>query len=132
MNNYNHFTGLRGAVMKTRKFTRYSTDIPITIVIDHMIGKHQLFLENISQGGLCFNSHGGIDCETHLNIHLSSAGQSCDASGKIAWCKPMEQGQCQLGIKFENQMKQSDIEKCSISLNAKEYKDPPKVYTHDT
>ena len=111
--------------MKTRQFTRYSTDIPVSIVIDHMIGKHQLYLQNISQGGLCFSAHGGIDRETHLKINLSFAGHSCDAGGKIAWCKPMEQGQCQLGIKFENQMAQSDIEKCAISINATEYKALP-------
>ncbi|MCK5648159.1 MAG: PilZ domain-containing protein [Gammaproteobacteria bacterium] len=104
--------------MKTRQFTRYSTDIPVSIVIDHMLGEHQLYLQNISQGGLCFNAHGGIDRETQLNINLSIPGHSCDARGKIAWCKTLEQGQCQLGIMFEHQMTQSDIEKCSISINA--------------
>ena len=97
--------------MKTRKFTRYAADIPISIVIDHMIGKHQLYLKDISQGGLCFNAHGCIDRETHLDIMISSSGQSCDASGKIVWSQPLETGQCQLGIKFKNQVTQSEIEK---------------------
>lgn len=97
--------------MKTRKFTRYATDIPITFAIDHMIGEHRLYLNDVSQGGLCFNAHGCICRNTHLNITISFSGKSCDASGKIAWCHPLDTGQCQLGIVFEKQVTQSDIEK---------------------
>lgn len=97
--------------MKTRKFTRFATDIPVSIVIDHMIGKHQFYLKNISQGGLCFNAHGCIDRNTHVDIILSFADQPYDAYGKIAWSQPLDMGQCQLGIIFEKQIAQSDIEK---------------------
>lgn len=97
--------------MKTRKFTRYATDIPVSIAIDHMIGEHQLCLKDISQGGLCFNAHGCIDRNTHLDIMISFSGQSYNASGKIVWSQPLDTGQCQLGIMFEKQVTQSELEK---------------------
>lgn len=97
--------------MKTRKFARYPTDIPISISIDYMVDEHQLHLQDISQGGLCFNAHGCIDCDTYLNIVITFSGQSCDASGTIAWIKPLDSGKCRLGIKFENPVTQSEIEK---------------------
>ncbi|MCU7799957.1 MAG: PilZ domain-containing protein [gamma proteobacterium symbiont of Lucinoma myriamae] len=97
--------------MKARKFTRYATDIPVSIAIDHMLGKHQLYLKDISQGGLSFKAHGCIDRDTHLDIVISCSGQSHNASGKIAWSQSLETGQCQLGIMFEKQVTQSEIEK---------------------
>ncbi len=97
--------------MKTRKFTRHLTDIPFSFVINNIIGEQQLYMENISQGGLCFNAHACIDRDTHLDIKIPFASQSCKISGKIAWCRPTDTGQCLLGIMFQKQVKQSDIEK---------------------
>ncbi len=97
--------------MKTRKYTRYPSDIPFSFVIDNIIGEQQLHLKDVSQGGLCFDAHGCIDLDTHLMINIPFSGQCCDVSGKIAWCQPSDTGQCSLGIMFQQHVKQSDIEK---------------------
>lgn len=76
-----------------------------------MIGEHKVCMSDISQGGLCFHAHGCIDRGTHLDIMISCSGQSYDTTGKIAWSQPLDTGQCQLGIVFEKQVTQAEIEK---------------------
>jgi hypothetical protein len=97
--------------MYARKFTRYPTDTPVSFVIDKIIGEHQLYLKDASQGGLCFNAHGCINPGTHLNIRLPVSNKSFAADGKVTWCQPLDTGQCQLGIKFANRLTLSAIEK---------------------
>lgn len=97
--------------MQARKFTRYLTDTSIIFVIDNIIGEHQLFLKDASQGGICFNAHGCIQLGTHLNIKIPVSGGQQNAKGKITWCQPIDNGQCQLGMEFEKQLAISEIEK---------------------
>lgn len=95
--------------MQTRKFARYSTDIPVAFVIDNMLGEHQLYLNDLSQGGLNLNAHGCIDRGTQISISFPLLGESSSTAGKISWCKPLDNGQCQLGITFSKLMKQSAV-----------------------
>ncbi len=96
--------------MRARKFTRYPADTSISFVIDNIIGKHQLYLHDAGQGGLCFNARACIKPGTRLNISIPSSIKSLNTSGKITWCQPIDNGQCQLGIEFEEQVALSTIE----------------------
>lgn len=97
--------------MQARKFTRYPTDTSISFAIDNMIGEHKLYLKDAGQGGLCFNARGCIKLGTHLDIKILSSEQVMKTKGKITWCHPSDNGQCQLGIEFEDQLTLSTIEK---------------------
>lgn len=97
--------------MQARKFMRYPTDIPISFVMDGMIGQHQHYLKNVGQGGLCFYALGCIEPGIHLNISIPFSDESLSTSGKVAWYRPLDNDQCLLGIAFEKFITQSAIEK---------------------
>ena len=96
--------------MKARKFTRYSGDTSVSFEIDNMIGEHQLYLKDAGQGGFCFNAPGCIKPGTHLNLKIPFSAETNQSMGKIVWCHPSDNGQCQLGVKFEKQLALSTIE----------------------
>ncbi|MCW8932964.1 MAG: PilZ domain-containing protein [Gammaproteobacteria bacterium] len=97
--------------MQARKFTRYPTDKSISFVIDNMLGEHQIYLKDASQGGLCFNAQGCIQLGTHLHITMPVSSEKHCTKGKVSWCHPSDNGQCQLGIEFEERLNLSTIEK---------------------
>jgi len=97
--------------MQARKFTRYPSENPISFVIDGMIGKHQHYLKDVGQGGLCFYALGCIELDTHLNISIPFSNEPLNTNGKIAWCRTLDYDQCLLGIVFEKLIAQSAIEK---------------------
>lgn len=100
--------------MQARKFIRYPADTSIFFEIDNIIGEHQLYLKDAGQGGLCFNARGCIRCGTRVNVKIPFSSDSDAAAGKIAWCHPLDNGQCQLGIKFEKKLALSAIEKAVL------------------
>ena len=100
--------------MHARKFTRYPTDTSVTFVIDSIMGEHQLYLKDAGQGGLCFNARGCIKPGTHLDIKIPLNDKGFDTVGKITWCQPLETGQCQVGIEFDESLTLSIIEKMAL------------------
>lgn len=72
--------------MQAWKFTRYPSESPISFVIDSIIGKHQHYLKDVGQGGLCFYALGCIEPDIHLNISILFSNEPLNTSGKIAWC----------------------------------------------
>ena len=96
--------------MKARKYTRFPTNIPVSLKINSMMGVHKLYLSDASQGGLSFNAHGCIDQGTRLNVSFPENGDEV-AQGKIAWCRPVDGGQCRIGMQFDTMMKRTIIEK---------------------
>jgi PilZ domain len=97
--------------MQERKFIRYSTGIPISFEIEGMMGKHHHYLKDASQGGLCFSALGCIKTGTHVDISAPINGEYCHANGKVAWCQPLDNAQCLLGISFDETIEQPVIDK---------------------
>ena len=95
--------------MQARKFTRYPIDAPISFVIDGMIGEHQHYLKDSSQGGLCIKSHGCIKPDTQLSIKVPFSSETSYISGKVSWCLPLDDSQYLLGVEFENIVTQSAL-----------------------
>ncbi|MCU7837056.1 MAG: PilZ domain-containing protein [gamma proteobacterium symbiont of Taylorina sp.] len=91
-----------------RRFSRFSTNIPATLVIEGMLGKHKLYLNDASQGGLSFNALAAIKKGTHLQVSFSD---SCKTQAQIAWCRPLEHCRCQLGLSFDHSIKPSSLDK---------------------
>ena len=95
--------------MQARKFTRYPTDDPVSFTINGMIGKHQHYLKDSSQGGLCIKSHGCIKPDTQLNISVPFFNETRYIRCKITWCLPLDDAQYLLGVEFEDLAAQSAI-----------------------
>ena len=95
--------------MQARKFTRYPTDAPISFEINGMLGEHQHYLKDSSQGGLCIKSLGCIKPGTRLSISVPFSDGSRSISGKIMWCLPLDDSQYLLGVEFENIVTQSAL-----------------------
>ena len=100
--------------MQQRKFTRYPTDIAISFKIDGMAGRHYHYLKDASQGGLCFNGLGCIKLGTHLDIKIPLSNEYCKTHGKIAWCQPLDNAQCLLGIQFDKNVSPAAIDKIDL------------------
>lgn len=101
--------------MQNRKFTRYPADIAISFKIDGMAGRHHHYLRDAGQGGLCFNALGCIKQGTHLDIRIPFSGEYCQTNGKIVWCQPLGNAQCQLGIEFEKNVLQTAIDQINLT-----------------
>lgn len=101
--------------MKARKFTRYPTDIPFTLGIEGMVGTHQYYLKNAGQGGLSFNALGCINQGTQLHISFPLSKELHDANAKIAWCTPLVNGYCSLGIVFDESVTLTAIEQVALT-----------------
>jgi hypothetical protein len=100
--------------MQERKFTRYPTDIAISFKINGMAGRHYHYLKDASQGGLCFNALGCIKLGTQLDIKIPFPEEYCQTHGKIAWCQPLDNAQCILGIEFEKDVSQATISQMDL------------------
>ena len=95
--------------MQARKFTRFLTDAPISFAINGMIGEHQHYLKDSSQGGLCIKSLGCIKPGTQLNISIPFSDEIRSITGKITWCLPLDDAQYLLGVEFKDIVTQSAI-----------------------
>ncbi len=95
--------------MQARKFTRNPTDAPVSFTINGMIGEHQHYLKDLSQGGLCIKSHGCIRPGTQLHISVPFFNETRSIRCKITWCLPLDDAQYLLGVEFENITAQSAI-----------------------
>ena len=100
--------------MRIRQFERHPTDIPFKFKLNSMIGEHEHILKDISQGGLCFRALGGIHPGTSMCICIPFSQDPCRLSGKIAWCRKAEQGQYEMGIKFEQNMQTSALQQIDL------------------
>jgi len=100
--------------MRIRQFERHPTDIPFKFKLNSMIGEHEHILKDISQGGLCFRALGGIPPGTSMCICIPFSQDPCRLSGKIAWCRKAEQGQYEMGIKFEQNMQTSALQQIDL------------------
>ena len=96
--------------MYPRRYTRYSTDIPIRFSSGNMIGEHQVCLKDAGRGGLCLRVGGWIKPGTKIDVCIPFSDAPCKTSGTIVWCQPGTRGCYFMGIAFENIVNQSSIE----------------------
>ena len=105
---------LGGTKMNVRRFTRYLSDIPFSLAIKGILGKNEYHIKDIGQGGLAFDSLACIDQGTPVHISFPLAKEPCDINAKIAWCTPLVNGFCSLGIVFEESVTHAAIEKIAL------------------
>ena len=96
-------------MLQNRKFIRYPSDAPISFVINDMMGEHQHYLKDSSQGGLCIKSLGCLKPKTQLRIRVPFSDEIHYINGKVIWCLPLDDAQYLLGVEFDDILTQSAI-----------------------
>lgn len=69
-----------------RKYIRHPSDIPIEFDVGEALMEQQERLNNVSLGGLSFQSKTSLPLGTSVTIRVPSVSQGFEARGQIAWC----------------------------------------------
>ena len=71
-----------------RNYIRHPSDIPIEFEALESVGTGSEQLNNISHGGLSFNSSRSFTKGTILRIHFPFGSCGGDMRARVKWCKP--------------------------------------------
>ncbi len=70
-----------------RKYIRHPSDIPIEFDVGEALGERRERLNNVSLGGLSFQSKTSLPLGTPVTIRVPFISPGFEARGQIAWCK---------------------------------------------
>lgn len=70
-----------------REYIRHPSDIPITIEEESLPSPLSLALNNVSQGGLAFDSPKFIEVGTLVNVQIHIVKSDFKVSGVVQWCQ---------------------------------------------
>ncbi len=84
-----------------RSNIRYVSGLPVSVSLEEVVASETLYLNNISRGGLSFNSmvelrHGAV-----IRLRIPPRRPVFEVLGKVAWCKKMAL-QYVVGVEFIN------------------------------
>jgi len=82
-----------------RKYIRHPSSIPIEYKIAHTINKQQEALQNISIGGLSFQSSDYIKKNSPVKLHIPNMTPPFFAQGVVVWCTKRNKSY-NIGVKF--------------------------------
>ncbi len=80
-----------------RRFVRHPTHIPIEVQATDSVNTE--YLDNVSLGGMAFNSNNYWEQGSVLNIRIPDAQSSIDLVGKVVWCRKHKK-HFDVGIQF--------------------------------
>lgn len=85
-----------------REYIRHPSDIPITIEEAHLPGPLTLELNNVSQGGLAFDSPTYIAVGTLVNVQIHIVKSDFTISGVVQWCQKQSsiENHFEVGIEY--------------------------------
>ena len=86
--------------IEQRRYTRYTTDIPVLYGLRHADGEGKYSMRNVSQGGLCFRAARHIEPGTSIHVFIPICRPSFEVDGEVVWCQEQE-GEYDLGIRFD-------------------------------
>ncbi len=84
-----------------RSFIRYPAGLPVSVSLEEVVASETLYLNNISRGGLSFNSMVELKSGTVIRLRIPPNGPVFEVLGKVAWCKKMSL-QYVIGVEFIN------------------------------
>ena len=70
-----------------RKYIRHPSDIPIEFEVGEVRVEQHERLNNVSMGGLSFQSKTSLPLGTSVTIRVPSVSQGFKARGQVAWCR---------------------------------------------
>lgn len=77
-----------------RRVPRYATSQPVLIALGEVVASETRYLNNISEGGLAFDSLMPLAIGTMLRISLPVVRPLFTVQGRVAWCRAA-------GVKYE-------------------------------
>ncbi len=93
---------LKELVMRTyqgREYIRHPSDIPIVIQPESNPNQLNLALNNVSRGGLAFDSPTSLESGSVVNINIHIVKPTFKVKGIVQWCKSKED-HFEVGIQF--------------------------------
>lgn len=86
-------------MQEQRKHTRYSAEIPVAFSLGEVVASESAYLENISTGGVAFNSLVALEPGTVIMLHLPPNKPVFRMPGRVVWCRQMS-FQYSVGVEF--------------------------------
>ena len=87
------------APQNKRRYPRYATDLPVAFALGEVVASESAYLNNISAGGVSFNSMVELAPGTVLMLHLPVSRPVFRAPGRVIWCRKMA-FQYVIGVEF--------------------------------
>jgi hypothetical protein len=82
-----------------RKHPRYPASLPVAFTLGEVVASESAYLNNISAGGVSFNSMVELDPGTVIMLHFPVSKPVFRAPGRVAWCRKMA-FQYSVGVEF--------------------------------
>ncbi|MHB8255615.1 MAG: PilZ domain-containing protein [Acidiferrobacterales bacterium] len=84
-----------------RSYVRYPSGLPVSVSLEEVVASETLYLNNISRGGLSFNSMVALEVGTVIRLRIPPNRPLFEVPGKVVWCKKMSL-QYVIGVEFIN------------------------------
>jgi len=86
--------------MAQRKFMRHPSDVPINVEgLKQYVAHETEYLQNISHGGLAFESRHELALGQVINVSLPLVRPVFTIKGRVIWCRPND-GNYDIGVEF--------------------------------
>ena len=72
-----------------RQHTRYSTALPVAFTLAEVVASESAYLNNISTGGVSFNSMVALEPGTVIMLHFPVNKPVFRTPGLVIWCRKM-------------------------------------------
>jgi hypothetical protein len=72
-----------------RKYTRYPASLPVAVTLGEVVASESAYLNNISVGGVSFNSMVALEPGTVILLHFPVSKPVFHTPGRVAWCRQM-------------------------------------------
>ena len=82
-----------------RVYVRHPSEFPVELRAPDSSAPRRERLRDLSAGGLCCRSSAAFSEGEHLRIRIPIGLASFEAEGRVAWCRPHEDGY-RIGIEF--------------------------------
>ena len=70
----------------TRKYPRHPSDLPVKVLFEELVASESTYLNNISEGGLSFNSMLPLEMGSVVSIRIPLNKPVFDFAGRVVWC----------------------------------------------
>lgn len=91
-----------------RQFIRHPSDLPIEYKIVGSDTPENESLENINQGGLCFQATNNITPGSSIFIRIPVRKPALEVEGVVAWCQKCNE-RYEVGVKFADEATEFNV-----------------------
>ena len=104
-----------------RSYVRYPSGLPVSVSLEEVVASETLYLNNISRGGLSFNSMVALKVGTVIRLRIPPNRPLFEVLGKVVWCKKMSL-QYVIGVEFINADDKARTQIIEIVFRIDEYR----------